>query len=71
MVKTRQASVVLPSGVGCVEHVGQFALKAKLVRPTPKIVKVKLQTRVLDDADHIVKVSWPARPQFHENEVFR
>jgi hypothetical protein len=49
------------SSAGCVEHVGQFAVKAKLVRPTPKIVKVKLQTRVLDDADHIVKVSWSAR----------
>lgn len=57
-------------GVGCVEDILQFALKPKPFRPVPEIVQVELQARVLDNADHIVKVSWSARAQFHEHEVF-
>ena len=60
----------LTFGVGCMEDVGQFSMKPKPVRPVPEVVKVELQARVFDDADHIVKVSWSARSQFHENEVF-
>lgn len=57
-------------GVGCVEHILQFALEAKPVRPVPEIVTIQLQARIFDDADHIVKVSWSTRSQFHEDEVF-
>jgi hypothetical protein len=59
------------AGAGCPEDIVQFAVKPKFVRPVPEVVKVEMQARVFDDADHIIKVSWPARPQFHENEVFR
>lgn len=36
----RDRRTSLPSGVGCVEHVGQFAGKAKLVRPAPEVVEI-------------------------------
>lgn len=49
------------AGAGCPEDIVQFAVKPKLVRPIPEVVKVEMQARVLDDADHIIKVSWSAR----------
>lgn len=49
------------AGSGCLKNIVQFAVKTKLVCPVPEVVKVEMQARVLDDADHIVKVSWSAR----------
>ena len=57
-------------GVSSMEDILQFALKPKPVCPVPEVVQVELQARVFDDTDHIVKVSWSARSQFHKNEVF-
>ena len=51
------------------EDIVQFALKAHAIRPVSEVGKVELQVWVLDDADHIVKISWPAGSQFHENEI--
>lgn len=56
---------------GCLEDIMQLALQAQAVRPAPQVIEVELEMRVLDDADHVVKVPWPAGAQFHEDEVFR
>ena len=61
---------VLTSGTGSMEDILQFAVKPKPVGPIPEVGEVKLEARVLDDTDHIVKVSWSARAQFHKNEIF-
>lgn len=50
----------LTAGAGRLKDILQFALKAKPVGPFPEVVTVESQPRVLDDADHIVKVSWSA-----------
>lgn len=55
---------------GRLKDILQFALQAQPIRPVPEVGKIKLEPRVLGDADHIVKISWSARSQFHENEVF-
>lgn len=58
-------------GVGCVEHVRQFALNAKSVRPTPKIVKIDVYVRILDDAQHIFKIMRATGLELQENQVLR
>ncbi len=57
-------------GADCLEDILQITLEPKLIGPAPEVSQVELEVGVLDDADHIVKISWSSGSQFHENEVF-
>lgn len=53
------------------EDVVQFALQAQLVGPVPQVAEIEVQTRVLDDANHVVKICRAAGFKFEDHQVFR
>ena len=58
-------------GPGCLQYIVQFALQAQAIRPAPEVVEVEIETRVLDDADHVVKVRRTAGLELQDHQVFR
>lgn len=70
MVMQNRGGLGSTPGAGCLEDITQFALEAKPVGPIPEVGTIELEAWILGDADHIVKISWSTRSQFHENEVF-
>lgn len=53
------------------EDVVQFALQVQPVGPVAEVCEIEVQTRVLDDADHVVKICRTAGFQFEDHQVFR
>lgn len=70
MAKTRQ-EWSLTFCIGCVEDVGQFALKSKPLRPVPEVVKVEPDMRILHDTQHIFKVTRAACLELQQYQVLR
>ncbi len=60
----------LAVGIGGLQDIVQLSLKPQPIRPGPKVVAIKLEMRVFDNTDHIVKVCWPTGLQFQEYQIF-
>ncbi|GIW54960.1 MAG: hypothetical protein KatS3mg082_1364 [Nitrospiraceae bacterium] len=61
----------LALGPGRSEDIVQFALQAQPVGPVPQVGEIEVQAWVLDDADHVVKISRTASFKFEDHQVFR
>src|SRR5688500_9463491 len=54
---------------GSQKDVVKFSMKAQAIRPVPEIGQVKLEMRVLDDAERVLEVVRAACLQLHQNQI--